>query len=124
MAGIDRLSTQSLWSLMGLIIRNAEKLGIHRDGTLLGLPPVEIEERRRLWWHLQHLDLALSVRSGMTPLTLMADWDAKIPLNIEDEDINPSMTELPKERKGMTSMSYCLFTYWVIEQQRVALRSD
>lgn len=96
---------------MGSIIRNAEKLGIHRDGTFLDLSPLETEERRRLCWHLQHLDLALAVRSGLTPLTLMGDWDAKLPLNIEDDDIDESMTDFPKERKGLTSMSYCLFTY-------------
>lgn len=120
MAGIDRLSTQSLWSLMGLMIRNAEKLGIHRDGALVGLTPVETEERRRLWWQLQHLDLALAVRSGLTPLTLMADWDAKLPLNIEDDDISASMTVPPQERKGLTSMSWNLYTYWVIYQQRLS----
>ena len=77
---MDRLSTQSLWSLMGLVIRNADKLGIHRDGTFLGLSPFETEDRRRLWWQLQHLGLALAVRCGLTPLTLMAKWDAKLPL--------------------------------------------
>ena len=124
MAGHDRLSTQSLWSVMGLVIRNAEKLGIHRDGTLLGLSPVKTEERRRLWWQLQHFDLALAIKSGLTPQTLMADWDVKLPLNIEDGDISPSTTEAPPERKGLTSMSYCLFTYWVIDQQRQFFRGD
>ncbi|KAL8663594.1 MAG: hypothetical protein Q9202_003782 [Teloschistes flavicans] len=124
MAGIDRLSTQSLWSLMGLIVRNAEKLGIHRDGTHLGLTPFATEERRRLWWHLQHLDLALAVRSGLTPLTLMGDWDSKLPLNIEDDDINTNMTTFPEERKGLTDLSYCLFTYWVIDTQRAFLRTN
>ena len=123
MAGAERLSTPSLWSLMGIVIRNAEKLGVHRDGTLLGLSPAETEERRRLWWHLQHLDLGLGVMTGVTPLTLMADWDSKLPLNIEDEDINPTMAENPKERKGLTSISYCLFAYSVLYQQRTFLQS-
>lgn len=118
MAGMERLSTLSLSSLMGMVLRNAEKLGIHRDGTLLGLSPIQTEERRRVWWQLQHLDLALAVRSGSTPLIMGADWDAKLPLNIEDEDIDEGMVEAPNERKGLTSMSYCLFTYWVLDQQR------
>lgn len=103
---------------MGLTIRNAEKLGIHRDGALLGLSPVETESRRRLWWYLQHLDLALGVRCGTTPLTLMAAWDARIPLNIEDSDLTPDMRESPPQRKGLTSLSYCLWTYWIVSQQR------
>ncbi|MDI1489607.1 MAG: hypothetical protein OHK93_000804 [Ramalina farinacea] len=47
-----------------------------------------------------------------------ADWDAKLPLNIEDEDIYEGMAEPPNERKGLTSLSYCLFTFWVLDQQR------
>lgn len=73
MAGVDRLNTHSMWSLMGFTVRNAEKLGIHRDGTILGLPPAETELRRRLWWQLQHLDLFPAARCGLTSSTLMLD---------------------------------------------------
>ncbi|THX92550.1 hypothetical protein D6D03_10424 [Aureobasidium pullulans] len=123
-ASIERLSIRSLFSLMGLTIRNAEALGIHRDGAILRLNPVETESRRRLWWHLQHLDLALGVRCGTTPLTLMAGWDANVPLNVEDSDLNPDMTEAPAERKGLTSLSYCLWTYWIVSQQREFFSSN
>ncbi|KAK5065412.1 hypothetical protein LTR84_001250 [Exophiala bonariae] len=123
MAGAGRLSTASMWSLMGLILRNSEKLGIHRDGTFLGLSPASTEERRRLWWQLQHFDLGLAVMTGVTSLTLMADWDAKLPLNIEDDDLYPDMGEAPRERQGLTSMSYCLYTYWVIQRQRAFFKS-
>jgi hypothetical protein len=103
---------------MGMTIRNAEKLGLHRDGNFLQLLPMEIEDRRRVWWQLQHLDLHLAVRMGVTPMTLAAGWDVKLPSNIEDADITAINTEMPIERKGLTSMSYCLFTYWVLERQR------
>ena len=103
---------------MGLAIRNGEKLGIHRDGTLLGLSPCETEDRRRLWWQMQYLDLILAIRLGATPLTLLAGWDVKLPLNVEDDDLTPDMKTFPQERKGLTSMSYCLFSYYVLDQQR------
>lgn len=101
-----------------MTIRNAEKLGLHRDGALLGLNTMEVEERRRVWWQLQHLDLGSAVRIGLTPLTLTADWDAKMPSNIEDCDLSATRTEQPRERKGLTSISFCLFTYWVLDRQR------
>lgn len=124
MATFDRLvSTQSLWSLMGLTLRNAEKLGLHRDGTALGLTPEQTEERRRVWWQLQHIDLCLGICGGLTPMTLMADWDANLPLNIEDDDISPTTTTMPQERPALTSISYCRFTYWVIDTQRRAFRA-
>jgi hypothetical protein len=99
-------------------MRNAEKLGLHRDGSVLGLGPMEVEDRRRVWWELQHLDLALAVRMGLTPMTMTAGWDVNLPSNIEDDDIDATTTTIPRERKGLTSMSYCLFTYWVLDQQR------
>jgi hypothetical protein len=103
---------------MGMTSRNAERLGLHRDGTILGLPPVEIEDRRRVWWQLQHLDLALAVRIGLTPMTLTTGWDVQMPSNIEDNDLGLTSTTIPNERRGLTSMSYCRFTYWVLNQQR------
>jgi hypothetical protein len=110
--------------MIGAVIRNAERSGLHRDGTILGLPPYETEKRRRIWWQLQHLDMALSVRCGSMSLSLNAPWDAKLPLNIEDEDIDQHMRELPIERVGLTSMSHCLWTYWVLYEQRSFCRAD
>ena len=112
------MTSQSLWSLMGLAFRSAELLGIHRDGQILGLSPAETEDRRRLWWQLQHLDLILSIKCGVSPLTFSANWDVNLPLNIEDGDIRVASKTLPKERPGLTSMSHTLYSYWLIQQQR------
>jgi len=103
---------------MGIIMRNAERCGLHRDGTVFGLSPYETEKRRRVWWNLQYLDIALAVRSGSMSLTLNGRWDTKLPLNIEDEDISADMREPPPERERLTSMSHCLWTLWVIQEQR------
>lgn len=108
---------------MGVLVRSAERLGLHRDGSILNLSPYETELRRRMWWQLQALDLFLSVRSGATSMTLMADWDVKMPLNIEDSDLNDTTETLPEPRKGLTAMSYCLFGYEAIYQQRRIFQS-
>ncbi|KAF5568823.1 hypothetical protein FPHYL_2630 [Fusarium phyllophilum] len=117
-ANVDVLTSRSMWTLMGLISRSAEQLGMHRDGIVLGLSPIETEERRRLWWQLQHLDLILSLKNNVTPLSFGTGWDVRLPLNIEDDDLDPSSTTPPKERTGLTSFSYTLFTYWKMERQR------
>ncbi|KAF4338223.1 hypothetical protein FBEOM_7888 [Fusarium beomiforme] len=117
-ANVDVLTSRSLWTLMGLVSRSAEQLGMHRDGTVLGLSPIETEERRRLWWQLQHLDLVLSLKNNVTPLSFGAGWDVKLPLNIEDSDLDPNSSTPPKERIGLTSCSYSLMTSWTMEKQR------
>lgn len=122
MAGVERVSLQSLWSLMGLLTRSAQRLGVHRDGELIGLGPTDTEERRRIWWQIQHIDLLLTLRLGLSPFTLTATWDAKLPLNIEDADLQSNPSTAPAERKGLTSFSWCLYTYWLLDQQRSFFR--
>lgn len=38
-----------LWSLLGIVVRVAVSMGLHRDGTHFNLSPFEIEMRRRCW---------------------------------------------------------------------------
>ena len=109
---------------MGLMLRKAERIGLHRDGSLLKLSPFETESRRRIWWAIQALDTASNAMNGATSMNLLADWDTKLPLNIEDNDISPQMQKMPKERSGLTSMSHCLWRYWLIEEERTILGPD
>lgn len=53
----------SLWTLLGVAVRIGQGLGLHRDGTSLGLSPFEIEMRRRLWWNIVVLDARVCVFS-------------------------------------------------------------
>lgn len=45
-----------IWTLTGLVVRIAQTLGIHRDGSHFDISPFEIEMRRRLWWQVCILD--------------------------------------------------------------------
>lgn len=105
--------TRFVWTLTGLLIRLAQSLGLHRDGKQFGLTPYEIELRRRLWWQIVHLDLRASEDHGSDPTILDQSFDTMFPLNINDDDIDPSMTEMPKEREGTTEMTFDLIRFTV-----------
>lgn len=117
-ASIDVVAVQSLFTLTGLLSRSAELLGLHLSGTQLKLSPVQKEDNHRIWWQIQHLELILAIKNGITPLTFTADWDAEFPLNIEDDDLSHSSTTTPTERSGLTSMSYVRFSCYMILHQR------
>ena len=38
-------------------------------------------------------------------------WDTKLPLNVNDSDLNLNMRELPVENPGLTEMLFCLLRY-------------
>lgn len=97
-----------VWSLNSVILRLAQGLGIHRDGTNFALKPFETEMRRRLWWHICLMDVRSSEDHGTDPLINESMYDTRLPLNVNDDDIHPDMTEAPAEREGCTDVTFCL----------------
>jgi hypothetical protein len=102
-------SPRYVWMMTGLLIRMAQALGLHRDGSRFPhLTPFEVEQRRRLWWMICVIDVRASEDQG-TEFTISRDsFDTKMPLNINDEDLNPDTKEIPPARESLTDMSFAL----------------
>jgi hypothetical protein len=100
-------SPRFVWMMTGLVIRMAQYLGLQRDGAHFEhLTPFEIEMRRKVWWAVCMLDVRASEDQG-TDLTITSgSFDTKIPLNINDVDIDPESKQMPTERDGVTDMSF------------------
>ncbi|CAI7634544.1 unnamed protein product [Penicillium pancosmium] len=101
-------ASRRTWSLTALVFHIARAMGLHRDGTAFGLPPLETELRRRLWWHICFLDIRSSEYHGCQPIVQDSAFDTKMPLNIDDSDLVHGMTEPPIEREEATEMTFCL----------------
>ncbi|EAW08344.1 putative C6 transcription factor [Aspergillus clavatus NRRL 1] len=100
--------TKFVWSMTAIVLRLAQGLGLHRDGTNFGLRPFETEMRRRLWWHICLLDIRSAEDHGTDAQVHEIMYDTHLPLNINDEDLTPGMLEPPEERVGFTEMTFCL----------------
>nr|WAU16877.1 BTG1 [Cercospora sp. JNU001] len=98
----------SYWILTGVAMRIGQRLGVHRDGERLGMPPFEVELRRRLYYQLLPLDGAASAASGAGITPIPESWDCKPPLNISDANLQPGMTGPLVEQRGATEMMFCL----------------
>lgn len=109
---------ETLFILSGIAIRLGRKMGLHRDGSSLGLSPFETEMRRRLWWHLVHVDFRTADVLGTRPSMDLATGDTKMPMNIEDDDFGPDMVDPPAERNGITSVAITLIKCEVFEALR------
>ena len=108
-----RYNRHAAWILNGIVIRVAQKMGLHRDGELLGLSPFETEMRRRLWWQIIMVDAKYAMLSGLSHSLLPRSWDTKEPKNINDVDLYPSATESIVDREGPTEMILVMLTYKV-----------
>jgi len=105
---------RKIWTLTGLVVRIAQTLGIHRDGSHFDLQPFEIEMRRRLWWQVCILDARSSEDHGCDPTISEASFDTKMPLNVNDTDLQPGMTEHPEEKQGFTDMTFCRLRFEIV----------
>ncbi|KAI3396428.1 hypothetical protein diail_12148 [Diaporthe ilicicola] len=106
-----RYNRHASWILNGVVIRIAQKMGLHRDGELLGLKPFETEMRRRLWWQIIMLDSKYAILSGLSHTLLPRGWDTKEPKNISDADLSPSATEPIQDHEGPTDMILVLAVF-------------
>ncbi|KAK1807762.1 hypothetical protein LTR12_017894 [Friedmanniomyces endolithicus] len=96
------------WILTGITVRIAQRMGLHRDGEALGLPPFDVQMKRRVFYQVVALDSMASRMTG-TGIGIRPDsWDTKPPWNVDDAQIWPGMTEVPEEPKAATEMIYVL----------------
>ncbi|CAK7199617.1 hypothetical protein SEUCBS139899_002300 [Sporothrix eucalyptigena] len=99
-----RYNRHAAWILNGVVLRIAQKMGLHRDGEVLGLSPFETEIRRRVWWQIMMVDAKYALMSGLSHSMLPRVWDTKEPKNVNDADLFPAATEPVQDREGPTEM--------------------
>jgi hypothetical protein len=101
-------ASRSVWILNGLAIRSAQSIGLHRDGKNFKLSPFDAEMRRRLWWQIWGPDSRAAEDHGIMVTTFDAAADITFPLNLDDSELYPEMTELPAVTPKFSQMTYML----------------
>ncbi|KAL3608752.1 hypothetical protein FPOAC2_03759 [Fusarium poae] len=96
---------RAVWIMNGLALRAAQSIGLHRDGTKLGLSPFESEIRRRVWWHFLERDGRGAEDYGLQNPGSGQMYGVELPRNLHDSDIFPDMKELPPSRPDFTRMT-------------------
>ncbi|KAL1859862.1 hypothetical protein Plec18170_001808 [Paecilomyces lecythidis] len=103
------IDPRSLFCLIGICVRIATRLGLHRDSAQFSLSPFEAEQRRRLWWQIVILDKRIAEITGSTITALSSSGaDSRLPLNVNDTDLNPHAKEPPMPSSNVTEMVFCL----------------
>lgn len=75
--------TSSLF--ISLSMRVAQTMGLHRDPANFGIEPCEAEYRRRIWWHIVHMDGVVAMSSGLPPLVSDEKyWDVQETSEVKD----------------------------------------
>ncbi|KAK1238255.1 hypothetical protein MKX08_002834 [Trichoderma sp. CBMAI-0020] len=107
---IPRNEARNIGILVSLAVRISRTMGLHREGSIFNLSPFETEMRRRIWWHLCLLDWRISEDIGLEAAITLSSFDTRMPLNINDEDMEIASPAL-HERRDYTEMAFSLVRY-------------
>ncbi|KAE8384571.1 hypothetical protein BDV23DRAFT_189091 [Aspergillus alliaceus] len=99
---------RSVSSILGLAIRIAQRMGIDKEATYSGCPALEGEMRRRLWWSLIIFDNRICEMVDYKNTMLTPIWDCRVPLNVNDFDIQPEMKVLPMSHDRPTEAMFAV----------------
>lgn len=70
---------------VSLAVSVGQTMGLHRDPAQFKIDPWEAEYRRRLWWHIVHMDCVIALSSGLPPLVSDESyWDVRETSEIKD----------------------------------------
>ncbi|KAF2429258.1 hypothetical protein EJ08DRAFT_591012 [Tothia fuscella] len=87
------------WMLIGVIIRIALRMGLHRDPSHWSdIRPLQAEMRRRLWITLYQMDFFLSTQVGLPRIIKDSQCDTRPPRHLFDRDLGFENDEVPPER--------------------------
>ncbi|RAL06710.1 transcription factor atrR [Aspergillus homomorphus CBS 101889] len=70
---------QPSFFLVAAAIRLSHSIGLHKRGSGFGLNPVEVEQRKRVFWIAYLLDKDLCLRSGRPPVQDDDDMNVELP---------------------------------------------
>lgn len=86
------------WNYLGLAVRMALSLGLHKEFPDWNISPLQREMRRRVWWGLYIFDSGASITFGRPVLLPESSiMDTNHVLNIHEEDLTTITTSLPQE---------------------------
>ncbi|KAG8167988.1 hypothetical protein KVR01_003677 [Diaporthe batatas] len=85
----------SCHTLIGIALRSALRMGLHRHLPAISLGPIKDETRRRVFYTIRQMDIYLSTTLGLPLLLEEKDIDQPWPSEVDDEYITDSGIEWP-----------------------------
>ncbi|KAL8396990.1 hypothetical protein RB594_003909 [Gaeumannomyces avenae] len=90
---------QDSWTQLGVIVRMAMTMGLHRDPSEFPqISPFAAECRRKLWYTIMDMDLHLSLGCNLPCAVRDGEYTCQPPLNLDDEDLRPDSGSLPPSK--------------------------
>ncbi|KAL2808814.1 fungal-specific transcription factor domain-containing protein [Aspergillus granulosus] len=88
-------SSQGVWYMIGLAMRTAIDLGLHRKANEINLDPITAQMRRRLFWTVYYLERVVSMSLGRPFSIADRHIDLPLPIDVDDDVRDPALLPPP-----------------------------
>ncbi|KAE8353058.1 hypothetical protein BDV28DRAFT_165200 [Aspergillus coremiiformis] len=101
--------SQGVWYMIGLAMRTAIDLGLHRKANEANLDPFTAQLRRRLFWTVYYLERVVSMSLGRPFSIADRNIDLPLPLDVDDDVRDPARLTATPQTDRTTTMTFALF---------------
>lgn len=110
------------WLATGTLVKQAMLAGYHRDPShYTKISMFNKEMRRRIWMTIVELDLQVALDRGMPPSVQVSDYDSEPASNVNDNEIQETISELPTARSSR-ELTDCSFQTVLAQSLPLRLR--
>ncbi|KAI9163590.1 C6 transcription factor [Paramyrothecium foliicola] len=90
------------YNYLGLAVRMAMGLGLHKEFQGWNISPLTMEIRRRVWWSLCVFDVGATVTFSRPDVWPYKGVEVSFPLNVNDKDLTAASQAYPLESSQIT----------------------
>lgn len=102
-------SSHGMWYMIGLAMRTAIDLGLHRKANEINMDPFTAQMRRRLFWTVYYLERVVSISLGRPFSISDRHIDLELPLDVDDGVQDPALLTAPQEPNRTTSLTFAIY---------------
>lgn len=112
-------SSQGIWYMIGLAMRIAIDLGLHRKANEANLDSFTAQMRRRLFWTIYYLERVISMSLGRPFSLADRHIDLPLPLDVDDTVHDPAVLESPPLTDRVSTLTFAIY---LIKLRRIDAR--
>ncbi|KAM0552389.1 hypothetical protein ACHAPJ_007949 [Fusarium lateritium] len=90
------------YNYLGLAVRMAMGLGLHKEFEGWNISPLNMEIRRRVWWSLCVFDVGATITFSRPDVWPYTGVEVSFPLNVNDKDLTAASQSYPPESSQIT----------------------
>lgn len=102
-------SSHGMWYMIGLAMRTAIDLGLHRKANESNMDPFTAQMRRRLFWTVYYLERVVSMSLGRPFSVTGRHIDLDLPLDVDDDIEDPALLTASQDPEKTTNLTFAIY---------------